>query len=39
MLHVVALIVMLYGASALIAQEAPNHVAWRHAGVIGYILR
>ena len=38
-LHVVALIVMLYGASALIAQEAPNHVAWRHAGVIGYILR
>ena len=33
LLHVVALIVMLYGASAIVAEEPPVSIAWRHVGI------
>jgi hypothetical protein len=33
LLHVVALIAMLYGTSALVAEEPPVSIAWRHVGI------
>jgi len=37
LLHVVALVVMLYGATSVIDKEPAFNVVWRHAGVVDHI--
>ncbi|MBA2631069.1 MAG: hypothetical protein H0U84_08635 [Thermoleophilaceae bacterium] len=39
LLHLIALVVMLYGASSAIAQIPTFNISWRHAGITDYILR
>lgn len=38
-LHVLALILILYGTPALIEDVTSNSVVWRHAGVIDHVLK
>jgi hypothetical protein len=39
LLHVIALVVMLYGVTTLVAEVPRFNVAWRHVGVADYIVR
>lgn len=39
LLHIILLIVILYGTPTLVEETTRNHVAWRHAGIAEYIIR